>query len=244
MTDEIDPIMPQTAMDEINVTNASDFPVLIKAITGVMADMPMLGKGEKNPHGGYSYASIDDFLEALRPTCAKHGLVIGQDEEHFEVTDNWVILRFAYTVAHISGAVWPFLFRRTIMVNAKMGPQAFGAAQSYSLKQFMRSLFQIATGEKGEDLDAHKPEDLPKAVSANPAEFIETKLREAAETGTIDDLQKIWKAQTPTLRRLSKTQKDHLEALKDELKMALMPDAAPAKDDAKQLSDLDAIGAG
>jgi hypothetical protein len=43
-----------------------------------------------------------------------------------------------------------------------MGSQAYGAAQSYTLKLFERSLFQIATGEKGQDVDEHAPVDLPQ----------------------------------------------------------------------------------
>lgn len=45
------------------------------------------------------------------------------------------------------------------MVNGSLGSQAFGAAQSYALKSYMRSLFQIATGEK--DADSHEQENLP-----------------------------------------------------------------------------------
>ena len=45
------------------------------------------------------------------------------------------------------------------MVPAR-GAQAFGAAQSYALKQFMRSLFQIPTGDR-EDADFGAPERLP-----------------------------------------------------------------------------------
>ena len=54
------------------------------------------------------------------------------------------------------------------MVNASMGSQAFGAAQSYTLKQFMRSLFQVATGEKGQDADEHPPADLPARKTHGP----------------------------------------------------------------------------
>src|SRR3546814_8863152 len=59
------------------------------------------------------------------------------------------------------------------MVLASMGAQAFGAAQSYALKQFERSLFQIATGD-GEDADHHTQSDLPgarrQAGNGKPAE--------------------------------------------------------------------------
>jgi hypothetical protein len=132
-----------------------------KAICMVMADVPKLGKGEKNQHGNYNFASIDDFLEAVRPLCAKHGLIIMQDEEAFEMKEGWLVMTFRFTLAHSSGETWAHRPTRTIMVSAKMGSQAFGAAQSYALKQYMRSLFQIATGEKGNDADEHPPADLP-----------------------------------------------------------------------------------
>lgn len=136
-------------------------PKVAAAICGVMAEVPMLGKGEKNQHGNYNFASIDDFLEAVRPLCAKHGLIIMQDEEAYEMKDGWLIMTFRFTLAHSSGETWGHRPTRTIMVSSKMGSQAFGAAQSYALKQFERSLFQIATGEKGNDADEHPPADLP-----------------------------------------------------------------------------------
>lgn len=136
-------------------------PKVAAAICGVMSEVPMLGKDAKNQHGNYNFASIDDFLEAVRPLCAKHGLIIMQDEESFEMKDGWLVMTFRFTLAHSSGETWGYRPTRTIMVSAKMGSQAFGAAQSYALKQFERSLFQIATGEKGNDADEHPAADLP-----------------------------------------------------------------------------------
>jgi hypothetical protein len=143
-------------------------PKVAGAIAAVMTEVPKLQKTEKNSHGNYNFASIDDFLEAVRPLCAKHGLIISQDEESFEMSDGWLIVRFAFTLAHSSGETWAHRPRRTIMVSAKMGSQAFGAAQSYCLKQFERSLFQIATGEKGNDADEHAPADLPNVQKKSP----------------------------------------------------------------------------
>ena len=152
----------------IDTTAETAFPSLppkvAAAIAAVMTEVPKLGKGETNSHGKYNFASIDDFLEAVRPLSAKHGLIILQDEESFEVVGDgkWLSMRFSFTLAHASGETWAARPTRSIMVNAAMGAQAFGAAQSYALKQFMRSLFQIATGEKGIDADEHAPGDLPK----------------------------------------------------------------------------------
>ena len=136
-------------------------PKVAAAICAVMADVPKLQKGETNSHGKYNFASIDDFLEAVRPLCAKHGLIILQDEEGYESEGGWLTMRFAFTLAHSSGETWSHKVKRSIMVNAKMGSQAFGAGQSYALKQFMRSAFQIATGEAGNDVDAHAASKLP-----------------------------------------------------------------------------------
>ena len=146
-------------------------PKVAAAVGAVMAAVPKLEKGEKNIHANYKFASIDAFLEAVRPLCAKNGLIIIQDEVDFDLREGmdkagkpvrWLLIKFQFTLAHISGETWAHRPRRTIMVNAAMGAQAFGAAQSYALKHFERSLFQIATGEKGEDADSHPPGDLPK----------------------------------------------------------------------------------
>ena len=136
-------------------------PAVAKAVSSVMGGVTKLKKSEHNNHGNYDFASVDDFLEAIRPLCAKAGLIISQDEESQELKQTtkadgkpatWLKMTFSYTLIHSSGETWGHRPTRTVMVNAGMGAQAFGAAQSYGLKQFMRSLFQVATGEP--DLDA------------------------------------------------------------------------------------------
>ncbi len=159
-------------------------PKVAAAVNAVMAEVPKLEKTEKNTHGNYNFTSIDDFLEALRPLCAEHGLIIIQDEESFELKQSqnaqgkvatWLVMKFRFTLAHSSGETWACRPARTIMVNAAMGAQAFGAAQSYALKQFMRALFQIATGEADVDSDsqgdgrADSDRDRQEEIMANRA---------------------------------------------------------------------------
>ncbi|MEE8607174.1 MAG: ERF family protein [Nitrospiraceae bacterium] len=170
MTEHPDPISPATAKNAgiPKPAEASEDiglsmpPKVAAAVIAVMEKVPKLEKSERNTHGNYNFASIDGFLEALRPLCAKHGLIIIQDEESFELkqsqnkkgeTITWLIVKFRFTLAHSSGETWVHRPARTIMVNAAMGAQAFGAAQSYALKQFMRALFQVATGEADVDSD-------------------------------------------------------------------------------------------
>lgn len=161
-------------MTEIETTITEAFyplpPKVATAISAVMGKVKMLDKSEKNQHGNYKFAGIDDFLEAVRPLCAAAGLIIIQDEVSVDFRDagtnrdgkprSWLVMKFDYTLAHSSGETWQHRPTRTIMVDASMGSQSFGAAQSYALKQFQRSLFQIATGEN-DDADTHPPADLP-----------------------------------------------------------------------------------
>lgn len=154
---------------------------IVKAVASVMSDVPKLAKGEKNSHGNYNFASIDDFLEAVRPLMAKAGLVIVSDEEDFEVIgegkDTWLKMRYAFTL-HAADALYGPIYRTT-MVRASMGSQAFGAAQSYAEKQFLRSLFKIATGEGGAiDADSHAQSNLPANARGHVPGFDDQPVRQ------------------------------------------------------------------
>jgi len=135
------------------------------AIAAAMGEIKPLAKEDRNAHGNYNFAGIDAFLDLTRPICARHGLTILQEEEAFEIIEvpgkqgvtKMLLMRFAFTVAMDGQSVGPL--HRSIMVPATMGSQAFGSAQSYALKQFLRSLFQISTGEK-DDIDAHDTGEL------------------------------------------------------------------------------------
>ena len=152
-------------------------PKVAKAVSDVMAGVEKLGKDERNPHANYKYAGIEQFLEMVRPLCAKAGLIILQDEEGYEFRDStdkfgksltWLVMSFQFGLAHSSGETWPHRIRRTGMVQASMGSQAFGAAQSYAMKSFLRSLELIATGDT-EDADSHEQNALPiKDAKAKP----------------------------------------------------------------------------
>lgn len=159
---------------------ASQFTVPAKVATAVitvMAGIKRLGKDATNHHQKYDFVSIDKFLEAIGPLCAEAGLAIFQDEVSHEIalketTDSygkvklaaWLTARYGFTLAHLSGqSCGPFY--RTVIVPAN-GAQAFGSAQSYALKQFMRSQFQIPTGDK-DDADHNEATPLPSQTKSD-----------------------------------------------------------------------------
>jgi len=128
------------------------------AINNITKEMKMLGKDGKNEFQKYNYASIDKFLATVNPLAGHFGLIITQDEEICKIiTDTqgrpWLNIVYRFILSHKDGDTWQYTPRRTIYCEMK-GGQAMGAAQSYALKQFCRSLFLIATGEN-EDMDGH-----------------------------------------------------------------------------------------
>ena len=193
-----------------------DFPEAVSnAIAAVMADIPKLAREETNKHANYKFASIDDFLDAVRPLCAKHKLAIVQDEASFTIVQtvdkygkpiDWLQMGFAYTVA-TAGVSWGPVMR-SIMVRADMGSQAFGAAQSYSLKQFMRSLFQISTGDDESDTSEQSSiagtvkdafPDGPQKNKSNLDKAITAYLAHIDALTNSDDLEEFITDQSPLL---------------------------------------------
>lgn len=135
------------------------------AVLDVMRAVGKLAKDSKNTQGNYSYASVDAFLEAVNPACAEAGLIVcpielSSDLTTFETSDHTgktkvrrqLAFSYNFMLIHESGATWcNERDVRHVAVEA-IGAQAYGSAQSYALKQYMRALFQIPTGD--EDADA------------------------------------------------------------------------------------------
>jgi hypothetical protein len=160
--------MPDTML---HIT-APTIPVEIaKAVGEVMAQIKSLPKGERNDHGGYNFASIDDFLAAIGPLCSAAGLLVFQDEDTVDMIDRggkvWLKITYAFTLGHTSGVICNRPTKRTVF-QAITGPQTTGSSQSYAFKMFMRSLFMIPTGDR-DDADYHKQQEMPAAQAAQRA---------------------------------------------------------------------------
>ena len=173
-------------MESIQPTMA---PAIAAGIVQVMANVKKLAKADTNGFEHYDYASIDAFLEAMGPICAAAQIFITAEEEDIEVMSvekadksrqkSQLRIRWAFTIGHSSGVTFGPLHRTVIVEGA--GAQAFGSAQSYAQKQFMRSIFQIPTGDK-DDPDSQAKEDLPPTRSRAktiPASAVSAKRAEA-----------------------------------------------------------------
>ncbi len=80
----------------------------------------------------------------------------------------WLFARYALRFMHESGVVSQPLMRSCALPIS--GPQAFGAAQSYIEKQFLRQVFKIPTGEKDADQVAQTETPPPRRSVPRDAE--------------------------------------------------------------------------
>ena len=141
------------------------------AIAAAMGEIQPVAKDGKNEHQNYNFASIDAFMQLCRPILAAHGLHPSVDCVSSEIVavgnKSWASNAYRITMRHSSGeATEP----AGIHVHLPLtGAQTSGSAQSYAVKQYLRGLLLISTGDKDDaDLAPAGPEDGYDATPAEP----------------------------------------------------------------------------
>jgi len=145
-------------------------PEIANALNEVSSGAVKLYKGSRNEYANYNFAGIDDFLEVYGKVLAEAGLTIIMDEIKEKVDTKSLIIVFNFILVHKSGKMWAHPLRRTIRVDPR-GAQAYGTAQSYALKQFLRGLFMIPTGEDKHMVASPDADSLPAHDLDNKLEF-------------------------------------------------------------------------
>jgi len=210
---------------------------IMAAIASAMGQVQKVGKQGKNKHDGYDFASIDDFLALVNPICAEAGLIVSMQEANIEdftrkgkYGDNaWLRVTWEVTVYHKSGQSLPPVLRTVEVL--RNGAQAYGSAQSYALKQFLRSLFLIPTGDK-DDADL-QPTDAGTVMQGNqrqvssgpPQHAIDTAKQSLFNAADLDALKAIW-TELPKPVQHVQAVIDAKDARKAELETAPAPDNA------------------
>ena len=153
---------------------------IVQAIIKTSLEIGKLAKAEQNKFDKYNFVSIDKFLEATGPALAKNGLIIQMEEDDCQRIERggkpWLQFVFEFTVMHASGESLP-ASRRTVH-DPLPGPQSTGSAKSYALKQFMRGLFQITTGDK-DDADYTESDNSVETVNMEEIEEMKALIQEA-----------------------------------------------------------------
>jgi len=218
----------------------SDIAEVLKAVSKAMLGVKGIAKSGKNTHDNYNFASIDDFLAALNPICAEAGLVFHMQETAVEEFSRkgkygdtaWLRMQFAITTYHVSGQHLPEVTRSVEVIRT--GAQSYGSAQSYALKQFLRALLLVPTGDK-DDADYQEKGDGPvdnslrRAAGAlkEDADRIAAEVRENTNAAAIIDALERCESEAEMIALWSGWNRDERRPL------LLRPDVVKAKDAAK-----------
>ena len=178
---------------------------IYQAMAAILAEIPSIGKDNRNKDQGFQYRGIDDVYNALHPLLAKHKVfmaptVLSRTSED-RATKNGgalqcVTLSVEYRFFHADGSS----ISCTVMgegrdTSDKATNKAMAAAHKYALLQ----TFCIPTEDIGQDdPDAETPEpvqpkrDARPQVMNGPVDFNKVRA-ELANMATEEELQEYWK---------------------------------------------------
>ena len=158
---------------------------IITALNKVMDEAKYVQKNAENKFHGYKYASEAALLETLRPAMIKHGLVLIPSVSNASAIDEHgnTLVSVEYTLAHISGEVWPDKITAVGCGNDRarngtVGDKGVYKATTGANKYLLFKLFQIETGDDPEKDETAPPPAQDKSedsVAKKPAPITQTK---------------------------------------------------------------------
>lgn len=100
-------------------------------------------KNQFNKFGGFSYRSLEDVLEAVKPLCFTEGLLLTLDDEVIEINNRFYVKATA-TITDGTNSVTASAWAREEEARTKTSaPQITGGASSYARKYALSGLFCI-----------------------------------------------------------------------------------------------------
>ena len=150
---------------------------LIAKLAEIMAIVVRMSKDERNPQG-WSYTSVMNMLDFVRPSMASRGLVLIPDVESCEWSEGQSARGTATTTCHMTvrwtlyssdGASISF---RTVGEALDTSDKATGKAMTAAQKLAVSKLVMMSTGDATEDADASHEERVarPEAPRRGPTE--------------------------------------------------------------------------
>src|SRR5258708_2305790 len=135
-----------------------------RRIIDVLADLPAIGKNQRNQQQGFNFRGIDDVLDELNPLLAKHGVFfVPEVLERLESTREtrsggtlWVTnLHVRYTFYGEAG--------ESVVAGGRgegtdSGDKATQKAMTGAMKYVLFQVFAIATHDARDDSDRETPE--------------------------------------------------------------------------------------
>lgn len=114
-------------------------------------------KGQYNSFGGYNYRSCEDILEAVKPICAEHSMLLNLSDEIVNVGERYYIKATAklYDLDSDSVISSTALAREAQTKKGMDDSQITGTASSYARKYALNGLLNI-DDTKDADTDEYR----------------------------------------------------------------------------------------
>lgn len=128
-------------------------------------------KGQYNSFGGYNYRSCEDILEAVKPICAEHSMLLNLSDEIVNVGERYYIKATAKLYDLESDAVISStaLAREAQTKKGMDDSQITGTASSYARKYALNGLFNIDDTKDADTDEYRKNSQKAETVKAeNP----------------------------------------------------------------------------
>ena len=131
-------------------------------------------KAQRNEFANYKYRSCEDILEAVKPLCVSHGLLLTLTDEAVQVGGRYYIKATASVTDGKDAVKVEALAREEETKKGMDASQITGTASSYARKYALNGLFCI---DDTKDADTMPPtEEKPKpAAKGKPAPAMATK---------------------------------------------------------------------
>lgn len=101
-------------------------------------------KGQYNSFGKYKYRSCEDILEAVKPLCVKHGVILTLSDEMVQVGERYYIKATARLRKEGGSDILVTAYAREALDKKGMDDsQITGTASSYARKYALNGLFCI-----------------------------------------------------------------------------------------------------
>lgn len=172
---------------------------ILRALNAVMQEVDYVQKKGENDFHGYKYATEADVLDRLRPAMVKHGLILIPSVNQVSAVDTNgnTSVTIQYTMAHISGAVWPHPIIAAGCGNDKnksgVGDKGLYKALTGANKYLLFKLFQIETGNDPEESEGDRNREA--ANSAARQFYLEGGKIAISKAETTTELKDWWKSE-------------------------------------------------
>jgi hypothetical protein len=145
--------------------NADDRSIY-ERIADVLADLPAIGKDQRNAQQGFNFRGIDDVLNALNPMLAKHGVFYVPEvlervtEERATKSGGVMYVTHLHVRYRFYGLKGDYIEASGWGEGTDSGDKATPKAMTGAMKYVLFQTFAISTEEASKnDSDAHTPEE-------------------------------------------------------------------------------------